>query len=297
MSRLRFFIAEAWEYFLRGRGTTLSSVIALTAVLFLLALVLLVTHNVEQLAGGLQARKGLTVFLAEGVSEERARELEARLAGFGEVAAVRLVDREEALAEIEQDLGGFSVTSALGENPLPFSIVVELTPAAAARAGALQALAAEVRSLDDIDDVVFGDEWIEILDRNLRTLSTATFAVGALAAVAVFVVLLTTLRLVFVSRRETVRILKTVGATDQFIRTPFLILGGMQSLLAAILALLILAAARATLEAFLPGVRFLPPGRQALFLGAALLFGMLAPLASIEPALRRLETQREDVVR
>ena len=201
MSRLRFFVGEAWEYLLRGRGTTLSSIIALTAVLFLLALVLLVTHNVELLAGGLQARKGLTVFLAEGVSEERARAVEERLAGFGEVAEVRLVDREEALAEVEQDLGGFSVTSALGENPLPHSLVVALTPAAAAEAGVLQALAAEIRSIDDVDDVVFGDEWIEMLDRNLRTLSTATFAVGALAAISVFVVLLTSLGLVFVSRR------------------------------------------------------------------------------------------------
>ncbi len=297
MSRLRFFVGEAWEYLLRGRGTTLSSIIALTAVLFLLALVLLVTHNVELLAGGLQARKGLTVFLAEGVSEERARAVEERLAGFGEVAEVRLVDREEALAEVEQDLGGFSVTSALGENPLPHSLVVALTPAAAAEAGVLQALAAEIRSIDDVDDVVFGDEWIEMLDRNLRTLSTATFAVGALAAISVFVVLLTTLRLVFVSRRETVRILKTVGATDQFIRAPYLILGGMQSILAAALALLILAAARATFETFLPGVRFLPAGRQALFLVGALVFGMLASLASVEPALRRLEGQREDVVR
>ena len=88
-----------------------------------------------------------------------------------------------------------------------------------------------------------------------------------------------------------------MGATDQFIRAPYLILGGMQSILAAALALLILAAARATFETFLPGVRFLPAGRQALFLVGALVFGMLASLASVEPALRRLEGQREDVVR
>jgi len=297
MTRLRFFIAEAWEYFRRGRGTTLSSVLALTAVLFLLALVLLVTHNVRHLAEGLQARKGLIVFLADGVGAERAEEVRRVLAGFGEVAAAEVEDREAALAQIERDLGDTPVGSTLGANPLPFTIVVRLTPEAAARAGALQSLAAEIRGYEDVDDVIFGDEFIEALDQNVRRLYSANLAVGLLAAAAVFVVLLTTLRLVFLGRRETVRILKMVGATDHFIRSPFLILGGMQALLAAGLALFLLATARAVFDAFLPGVRFMPGAWQFLFLSGAFVFGVLASLVSVEPALRGLETEREDVVR
>jgi len=281
----------------RGRGTTVASVIALTAVLFLLALVLLATHNVELLARRLQARKGMTVFLADGVGADRARSLRDTFAGFGEVAQVKLVDREQALAEIETDLGGAPVSAALGENPLPFTLVLTLTPAAAAQSGALQRLAADIRSYEDVDDVVFGDEWVAALDKNLRTLYSANLAVGGLAAAAVFVVLLTTLRLVFLSRRETVRILKVVGATDHFIRSPFLIMGGMQSTLAALLALGVLAVVRVLFDAFLPGVRFVPGGWQFLFVFGSLVLGMLASLVSIEPALRSLETRRDDVVR
>lgn len=297
MTQLRFFIAEAWEYMVRGRGTTLAAVIALTAVLFLLALVLLVTHNVELLAGRLQSRKGLTVFLDDGVDQARAQQLRDTFAGFGEVSEVRLVDREAALSEIEADLGGTPVAATLGENPLPFTLVISLTPAAAARAGVLQKLAADIRSYEDVDDVVFGDEWVEALDRNLRTLYSANVAVGGLAAAAVFVVLLTTLRLVFLGRRETVRILKVVGATDHFIRSPFLIMGGMQSSLAAVLALTILGLVRVLFDAFLPGVRFVPFSWQALFVLGAWLLGTVASLVSIEPALRSLETRRDDVVR
>jgi cell division transport system permease protein len=297
MTQLRFFIAEAWEYLVRGRGTTLASVIALSAVLFLLALVLLATHNVQLLAERLQQRKGLTVFLAEGVGLDRAQELRDLFAGFGEVAEIRLVDRDQALAEVEADLGGFPVASIVGENPLPYSMVVGLTPSAAAERGRLQKLAADIRAFEDVQDVVFGDEWVETLDRSLRTLYTANLAVGGLAAAAVFVVLLTTLRLVFLSRRETVRILKVVGATDRFIRSPFLLLGGMQCALAAGLALVILGAVRVLFETFLPGVRPLPFWWQVLFLSGACLLGMLASLVSIEPALRGLETRREDVVR
>jgi cell division transport system permease protein len=148
-----------------------------------------------------------------------------------------------------------------------------------------------------VDDVIFGDEWVEALDRNLRTLYSANLAVGCLAAAAVFVVLLTTLRLVFLSRRETVRILKVVGATDHFIRSPFLLMGGMQSSLAAVLALAVLGAVRVVFDTFLPGVRFVPGSWQVLFVLGALLLGMFASLVSIEPALRGLESRREDVVR
>jgi cell division transport system permease protein len=297
MAQLRFFLGEAWEYFHRGRGATFSAVLALTAVLFLLALVLMAMHNVQNLAGRLQSRKALWVFLVDGASEERARGLQEVIGRFGEVAEVKPVDREEELAEIERDLGGFPVVSALGENPLPRSLVVNLTPAAAARPGALQSLAAEIRGYADVEDVIYGEEWVDILDKNIRTLSRATVAVGGLAAVSVFVVLLTTLRLVFLGRRETVRILKMVGATDRFIRMPFLILGGLQSVFSAGLALVVLAVARAVFDAFLPGARFLPVSWQALFLLGSFVFGVLASMVSVEPALRSLETQREEVVR
>lgn len=297
MEQIRFFVGEAWEYFHRGRGATFSGVLALTAVFFLLALVLLATHNVQSFAARLQSRKALSVFLVEGAGEARARELQEAIRRFGEVAEAKIVDREEALAEIERDLGGFSVISALGENPLPQSLVVTLTAAAAARPGAVQSLASEIRGYGDVEDVIYGEEWVEIMDKNIHTLSRATMAVGGLAAVSVFVVLLTTLRLVFLGRRETVRILKMVGATDRFIRLPFLILGGLQSVISAGLALVVLAAARAVFDAFLPGARFLPPSWQALFLLGSFVFGVLASLVSVEPALRSLETQREEVVR
>jgi cell division transport system permease protein len=297
MIQLRFFIGEAWEYLIRGRGTTLASVIALSAVLFLLALVLLVTHNVEVLASRLQARKGMTVFLGDGVSAERGRELQRLFSNFGEVKEVRFVDREEALTQVEQDLGGFPLASTLGENPLPHTLIVALTPQAAAQSGVVQRLAGEFRKYEDVDDVIFGDEWVATLDRNLRTLYQVNLAVSILAAVAVFVVLLTTLKLVFLGRRETIRILKVVGATNRFIRSPFLILGGMQCLLAGVVALVFLVAARMLVETLIPGIAFVPPSWIALFLLGAFLLGTVASLVSIEPALRGLERRREEVLR
>jgi cell division transport system permease protein len=297
MNYLRFFFAEAWEYLVRGRATSLASLVALAAVLFLFALVLLVTHNVQSLTGEIESRKGLTVFFGEGVTEERARELARTFEGFGEVAGVEFVDRELALEQLERDLGGFPIGSTLGDNPLPHSLIVRLTAEAAARSGALRGLAREIGAYDDVGDVVYGDEWVDALDRNLRIVRMATVSVGSFAALAVGVVLLTTLRLLFVGRRDTLRILKVVGATDDFLRTPFLFLGGIQCLIAAAVALALLQGARFFFDAFFPGVRPLPGAWQLGFLGACTAIGALASFLAIEPSLRRLEKVDDEVVR
>ncbi len=297
MQQLRFFLAESWEYLLRGRGTSFASVVALSAVLFLFALVLLVSHNVVAWTSRLSAREGLTVFLDEGVGESRAHELEELFHGFGEVQAVRFVPRDEALLDLQKDLGDISVADALGENPLPNSLVITLTPTAAAQAGSTQRLAGEIRNFDDVDDVVFGDEWVDAMEQGLRRLRLANLSVGALAALAVGVVLYTTLKLVFFGRRETIRILKVVGATNRFIRSPFLMLGALQCLLSALLAIALLALARVAMSSWLPGFDFLPLGQTLLFLLGAVVFGLVAAFIAIEPALHGIEQEHEEVVR
>lgn len=297
MNHVRFFIAEAWEYLVRGRATSLASMVALAAVLFLFGLVLLVTHNVRALTNEIQSRKGLTVFFTEGTTEGRVRELAGVFEGFGEVAGAEFVDREQALIELEKDLGGFPIGNTLGDNPLPHSLIIQLTAEAAGRAGSLRQLAHELLAYDDVEDVVYGDEWVDTLDRNLRMVRMATLSVGSFAALAVGVVLLTTLRLLFVGRRDTLRILKVVGASDEFLRTPFLFLGGIQCLIAACAALVLLHAARLFFDTFFPGVRQLPGAWQVGFLAISTALGVIASYLAIEPSLRRLEKVDDEVVR
>jgi len=295
MSRFRFFLSEAWEIMWRDRAGTMASLTTLTAVLFLLAVVLLAGHNIRGQAQSLESRKGLEVFLTDEVPPERIAELEKAFRSFGEVGDVRYRSRGDALREIEQDLGGIDVVGAMGENPLSPSFQISLTPQAAGRAGVLQQLAKEIGSYDGVDEVVYGGSWIETLERGLKNLYLATAGAGILAAVAVLLVLWNTVKLAFLRRREAVRILKIVGATSGFIRTPYLLLGGIQTAFAALLALGLAALLRLALVQMMPGVRFLPLMWGALFLGGAVLLGIMSSVASVEPALRNLERRDEAV--
>ncbi len=295
MIRFRFFLSEAWEIQSRDRANGLASLTALTAVLFLLAIVLMAGHNVRDVARGLESRKGLQVFLAEDLPETRITELQDTFKRFGEVAEVTVISAQESLAGVESDLGGIDVVGALGENPLNPSFDIRLTPEAASRSGVVQKLAREMEAYDGVDEVVFGGSWIEALERGLRNVYWATIGAGLLASVAVLLVLWNTLKLAFISRRETIRILKMVGATSGFIRSPYILLGALQAAVASVLALLLAAVVRLALAQMMPGVRFLPPVWVATFLAGAVLLGVVSSVASVEPALRHLERRSEPI--
>jgi len=293
----RFFLSEAWEMQARDRAGGLASLTALTAVLFLLAVVLLAGFNVRGAARTLEARKGLVVFLEDGMDPGRIEELAAAFESFGEVEEVRFVSQEEALREVEEDLDGADIVGAMGENPLSPFFRIELTPQAASRTGVVRELESEIGVYKGVEDVLSGGSWIESLEQGLTRAYWVTGGAGLLAGVAVLLVLWNTIKLAFLARRDTIRILKIVGATSNFIRSPFLLLGALHAGTASMLALLLAAVVRFATTVMMPGFRFFPPIWVALFLGGAILVGLLSSYASVEPALRGLERRHEPVTR
>lgn len=297
MSRLGFFLSEAWEIQSRDRANAWASLTALTAVLFLLAVVLLAGFNIRGLAHNLEGRKGLQVFLVDDISPERVSELTQTIQDFGEVAEVLYVTKEEALADLEEELGGIDAVGALGENPLSACLAVRLTPEAASRPGVVQDLARGIERYDGVDEVVFGGDWIAALDRGLRNVYWATAGAGFLAAVSVLLVLWNTLKLAFLSRRDAIRILKLVGATPSFIRFPYVLLGAGHASVAALLALALSGLVYLSLAQMMPGIQFLSIGCIVLFLLGAACLGTISGVASVGPALRHLERSHEVVTR
>src|SRR5207253_11178451 len=150
-------------------------------------------------------------------------------------------------------------------NPLPAS--VEIRPRAPLAAPSLRVLAAELEQLPGVQEVEFGREWLdklEALGRGLRA-----FAAGALVVVlgAALLVVANTIRLAVYARRDEIEIMKLVGATDGYVRAPFLMEGALQGLIGAALAL----------GAVIAVQRWLLPRATQAFVFAS---GMVAPHVS-----------------
>jgi len=283
-----FFLREAWSSLRRNLSASFAAVTAIGAVLFLLSLLMFLSFNILGLAEHLRERKGISVFLATDTEPDRIEELEHHFSGFDEVEGVRVITRAEALADLEEELGSEGLGDALGENPLPDVLLI--TPSERANdAASLAGLAEEIEAYEGVEDVLYGKRWVEALDEWLRIVHRANAVTGVLAVLAIVLVLGNTLRLIVLMREEPIAILKTIGATDAFIRTPFVIAGVLLCVVGATVALGMLYLGFVAGGHLMPGMRFLPPGSLGLFVLGVSLVGIAGSLLTVELSLRQLE--------
>ncbi|WJI15383.1 permease-like cell division protein FtsX [Pseudoxanthomonas winnipegensis] len=234
--------------------------------------------NVQHFAGSVQASRQVDVFLKRDTSPERARALADEVRARPDVARVDLRTPEQGLADFRKLSGLDAAIDALAENPLPAQLVV-------IPSGDDAPLAQALEQLPEADVVQHDAVWRQRLDGWLRFGTRLVWVLAALFGLGAALVVGNTVRLDIQSRREEIGVLQLLGASDGFIRRPFLYLGAWYGLGAGVLALgLVLvagAALRAPLEALAQsyGSRFaldgLDPARAGLVLVAALIIGWL----------------------
>ncbi len=197
-----------------------------------------VVRNGQALASGLADARDFSVYLEPGTPLDNARRLADRLGKRGGVASVRVVPADEALAELREDPAFASVAAAVGDNPLPHTLIVR--PADELAAAELAELAQEIAAQPGVDLVKFDAEWVNRLQAILDTLSRAVTLIGILLLAAVVIVIGNTIRLDIQNRQQEIEVAKLLGATDAFVRRPFLYLGFWFGLLGGLVALLLL---------------------------------------------------------
>ncbi|WP_024891759.1 permease-like cell division protein FtsX [Luteimonas huabeiensis] len=235
------FVSSLGRVFRRPWATALT--IGVMAVALALPLGLwLVLDNVSRLSGDVQQSREIGVFLAPGTSPERMQALAAEVAAREDVAEATLRTPEQGLQDLRERGGLGEAIDGLEENPLPGLLVV-------IPAGDGASLAAALRELPEADLVQDDAEWRQRLEDWLRFAARLAWVLAALLGLGALLVVGNTVRLDIQSRREEIGVLQLLGATDGFIRRPFLYLGAWYGLAAGALALALLAAAGLALRA------------------------------------------------
>jgi len=201
----------------------------------------LVLGNVERFAGQVQQSREISVFLKPDVTADRAQALLRELRARRNVGRVELRTPQEGLAQLREKSGLGDAIDAAGDNPLPFLLVV--TPA-----GDETLLADGLRQLPEADLVQHDTQWRARLDGWLRFGGRLAWVLATLLGLGALLVVGNTVRLDIQSRREEIGVLQLLGATDGFIRRPFLYLGAWYGALAGALAIALLTAAGAGLQ-------------------------------------------------
>jgi cell division transport system permease protein len=246
--------------------------------------------NLQGAAQRFTVEPQLSLFLRQ---DARRADLEPRLKADARIAQARFVSRDEALRELRQAEGLAEVVAALERNPLPDAFVLRAREPSAA---ALEALAADLRALPGVARVQVDSAWAQRLAALARIGKLALAFLAALLAVGLIAVTFNTIRLQILTLREEIEVSRLLGATDAFVRRPFLYLGGLQGLAGGVIGLAVLWAGIATLNrpvrdlAQTYGSDFqlalLPWPQAATLLALAILLGWLGALLSVSKYLR-----------
>jgi len=193
--------------------------------------------NLNQAAGRLLTGPTLLVVTDPQVRPEEGRELAAELARLPGVASAAYVDQQEAMIRFRRQLGPQAdLLDDLDTNPLPNAVELVLTPDLAAP----PELAAHIKNMAGVSDVVTGRPWLQRLERALRAGGELAVALGILLFLAVVLVTSNTVRLAVHVRRRELELMALVGAGGGYMRGPFLVEAVLQGLAAAALASLLL---------------------------------------------------------
>jgi cell division transport system permease protein len=175
-----------------------------------------------------------SLFLKDSVDAERGQALAAQLAARPGVAQAEYISRERALEEFRRFSGYGDALDALEDNPLP--AVIAITPAPQLDHAQTNALFAQLAQLPEVESAKYDQKWLDRLYAAFDFARRVVAVVAALLAVSVLMVVGNTVRLEIAGSREEIGILKLLGASDRFIRRPFLYAGVLYGLLGGLFA-------------------------------------------------------------
>lgn len=197
-------------------------------------------QNVQILGADDDRGGDVSLFLKQQVSDEEAQAFAERVRSLPGVAAVDTLSRTQALEEFRALSGFGEALDALNENPLPALVIVH--PAQAADQDNVlgtEQLLKELRQLPEVEIAQFDMQWLQRLRAMLAMAERTVWVLATLLALAVLLIIGNTIRLTIQSRREEIEIVKLLGATDAFIRRPFLYSGLWYGVIGAVIAWLL----------------------------------------------------------
>jgi cell division transport system permease protein len=245
-------IAAWWDHHLQSAVSSLGRMIRkpwstlLTVGVMAVALALplglaLVLDNAARLGGKIEQSREIGLFLKQEIAVPQAQVLAERLRVRSDVAAVELRTPEQGLETLRRSGAYAEAVDVVGENPLPSLLIVRPR-------GDEAPLAAALAALPEVDQVQRDAVWRERLDRWRAFGERVVWVLAALLGLGALLVVGNTVRLDIQNRREEIAVLQLLGATDGFVRRPFLYLGAWYGLAAGGLALGLLTAAEFALR-------------------------------------------------
>ena len=235
ISTVNYFIGDAFKSFKRNKTISIATIITVLVTFIVLGTFSLVAENLNLAIGGLEDKIELVVYLNDDISPIDRKEVQVKINAQEGVKEIQYESREDAFKKLQENNAGILKGYKLEKNPLPASYIVKLEDMSYA-----PAIREAVKDLDGVESVSDEQESIDTIQSIIKftkIIGTVLFVI--LVGVSIFLIMNTT-KLTVYARRKEVGIMKFVGATDWFIRWPFIIEGILIGLIGTFLSVIAL---------------------------------------------------------
>ena len=279
----------------------LSSFMTMAVIAIALALpsgMYVALNNVSSISVGWDNSAQISLFLKSSVKERRARSLTNKLKLYDSIEHVKFIHKDDAMKEFQRVSGFGDALEALGENPLPHVITVQpqVDPQ---RPDKIQRLVSELQAMSEVELAQLDLQWVKRLYSMIEIGTKLIWLIAGLLGLAVLLVVGNTIRLDIQNRREEIEVTKLIGATNAFIRRPFLYTGLWYGLSGGLLAWLLISLSIGLLSQSVSQLAMLydsgfqlnglPPNEALLLIGFSCMLGLLGSWLAVTRHLHEIE--------
>ena len=275
--------------------STLMMFLVIGVTLILPSISFLVVQNLKSISQTIQHESQITIFLKKDISVDAKNKIEKDLKSRIEISNFHYVKKEGAWSKLQKSMGFNESNNGLSENPLPDAFFISPNTV---NPNQIEILKSSLDRLEGVDQVVVDTGWVKKLNSVLHLANKAIFLASILLAFMLTVVIGNTIRLQMTSHFEEIELSKLIGATNQFIRRPFLysgfiygLGGGLTAALSLKLIVICLNQTVIEVEAIY-GAQFtivdLTPLQYLSIVGSSILIAILASFISINQSIKKL---------
>jgi cell division transport system permease protein len=240
VKRFYYFIKKAFQNIRYFFLINLITVGIISLSLLVLSTFFMVCLNLQTYLDKWKNQIQVSVYLADSNNPEDISLIQKKIVSFSQVKKISLITKEEALSFFKDSFPGQKqALESLKNNPLPASIDIQLQDECRGP-DEIKAFALQIKEIPGVEDVEYGQTWIEGYANFLKFMRSAALAVGVVILLATIFIISNTIKLTLFSRKDEIEIMKLVGATNFFIRIPFYLEGILQGLLGAFFSLIVL---------------------------------------------------------
>jgi len=268
LRNLKFALNSAWQSFFRNLAVSLAAVLSITLILILAGVNLLVGHAFSQVLDGFRAKVSeISINVSDDTPLQTVYDFQAQLAADPRVVSVRFVTKDEALVAFRSDPQNSILSQQIDGNPLDAKL--DVTVRDLNDVAAIDAMARKWAGVDPTDPTNYQGDFVKRMLDLSEWLAVAGVGLLIVLCIVSVVIVMNTIRTAVYHRRKEIEVMKLVGATEWFVRGPFVIEGIMTGVIAAAIALALLVIAyEPAVQQFRSDVGFIPLSYDPSFISS-----------------------------